>query len=735
MFGEVALIDRKGRNAHCIAMKPTECGVLNYPDYSQVFKKMQELEQKVKKNFFERVVLKDQNLWDQAKLLMSFFDKSKYIRGQTLFKKGDFCQKVWIIIEGQVVLWDNVYRPDKVHHEIDDHLRNVSRVRIDLLILRDGEMVCHEGLFDDPKKDRCKYNASFDCETIVYEASKDGLKKASDAHQIIKQFLQGKVKQMKFLLEGMVREAQEDKKRIVLKGKALESSKRAVGPVNVVVKKADVLTGIQMVKLQEEFAKIGLTGAKSPRSKINAAKTSTKLKAEEDLDILEKVTRTKLDDNEVVSNKLEQYKMLVGDDMFKPQKQDDKDSSIYGQPKRREPNPTIDYLEQMASKSSSKLPIRKLMHRIKGVATGSQSELTDELYHHTLAQLQSNASATNLGYSKTEMPQSSILNDKSEPSELLLKSSRLFLPLPSEKQVYMTRTRKNMSLPVLKGVRSISPNSTERDFVVGADSSGFGSSIQSPSRTRVGFKVSAHSTTRNEEPKNKWSSGTDFYPLQPQDKQAKLDKILMQPLNSSQLESTDIFSPPKPNPGSKFYKPQEGYNLLGQEAQTPSNPGLQSPTKESSQKKTKFHHKIKSMNFTGPSTMLFKRRTGKLVIDPSSGRMMEKVTTEGNKQSIIQGLDTNGSLKYIGLASPTNIKIGQITGQRSAGSSTRMMVKPSLPQTTADFALESLRVHGSGSVHSIPKLNSPKSFADVNTFGFGSPVKQKNPVVPVRVVQ
>ena len=100
MFGEMALINRKGRNAHCIAMSTTELGLLDYKDYTNIFKKLQDHEQKFKKQFFERVVLKDQNLWDQAKLIMSYFIKRKYSRGQSLFKKGEINQKIWILIEG-----------------------------------------------------------------------------------------------------------------------------------------------------------------------------------------------------------------------------------------------------------------------------------------------------------------------------------------------------------------------------------------------------------------------------------------------------------------------------------------------------------------------------------------------------------------------------------------------------------------------------------------------------------
>lgn len=736
MFGEVALINRKGRNAHCIAMKPTECGVLNYPDYNQVFKKMQDLEQKFKKSFFERVVLKDQNLWDQAKLLMSFFDKSKYIRGQTLFKKGEQCQKIWIVIEGQVVLWDNVYRPDKVHHEIDDHLRNVSRVRIDLLILRDGEIVGDEGLFEDQSKDRCQYNGSFDCETVVYECPKRAFKAACDQHPLIKQFMLNKVQQKKFLLDGVVKQTQSEKKHHILQGTSVQSSKSVLGPVNVIVKKSEVLANIQMAKLQSDFEEIGLSKLKTPKHRLQPKTSSSKqtLQDKEDLEILEKVTRTKIDDNDVVSNKTEQYTKLIGEDIFNNQKLDHKNSSIYGQPKRRQPNPTIDYLEEMASKSGG-VPVSKIIKRIQGIDTGSQSELTDELYQNTLMQLKNRGSRTNLGYSTSDLPKSSILNEKNEQSELLLKSSRLFLPLPSEKQIYLSKKNKNFSLPVLKGFRSLSPNSTQRDFVIGADSSGIGSSIQSPSRTRVGFKVSAHSTTRNGEFGGKSGFGVNFYSVDPTSI-AYGEAVAKNYTNSSQIESTDIASPAREKLAVSISNQQyfqrsaqgSGYNLLAQ-PETQGDPS--SPTKESFQKKTKFHHKIKSMNFAGPTTTLFKRRTDHLVIDSSSGRLMEKVSTEGNRSPI----KSEGPMKFVGPATPTHTQPASAIIQRSVAGSSRFIGKSSIAAAISSkhVAADSLRIHGSASLVSMPKLTSPKSTAEPKVLNFEAVAKTSNLTSSIRL--
>ena len=215
MFGEVALIDRKGRNAHCIAMKPTECGVLNYPDYSQVFKKMQELEQKVKKNFFERVVLKDQNLWDQAKLLMSFFDKSKYIRGQTLFKKGDHCQKIWIIIEGQVVLWDLFPVSRSLAPGGEAIRKEKLKKRLDLLILRDGDSLGDELLLEPivsgTIQTRTRYYATVEAESIIYECNLRLLRQHLETNTqdyMKKNWAQSKADARKLLLERAFSSAQ-----------------------------------------------------------------------------------------------------------------------------------------------------------------------------------------------------------------------------------------------------------------------------------------------------------------------------------------------------------------------------------------------------------------------------------------------------------------------------------------------------------------------------------------------
>ena len=189
MFGEVALINAKNRNAHCVAMADTELGLLGIKEYDLILKKLQDQEHKFKRTFFERVVLKDQNLWDQAKSLMSYFEKKKYTRGQHLYKKGEVNQKVYIITEGQVVFWDNVIIHNKKEKELKWINKQPRKKRVEILLLKEGESIGEEEIFDQSANQPQVFNATFDSETIVYECKASVLKNAAQGSTALRNFL------------------------------------------------------------------------------------------------------------------------------------------------------------------------------------------------------------------------------------------------------------------------------------------------------------------------------------------------------------------------------------------------------------------------------------------------------------------------------------------------------------------------------------------------------------------
>lgn len=189
MFGEVALINAKNRNAHCVAMADTELGLLGIKEYDLILKKLQDQEHKFKRNFFERVVLKDQNLWDQAKSLMSYFEKKKYSRGQHLYRKGEVNQKVYIITEGQVVFWDNLMIYQKQEKELKWINKQPRRKRVEILLLKEGESIGEEEIFDQSANQPQVFNATFDSETIVYECKASVLRNAAQGSTALRNFL------------------------------------------------------------------------------------------------------------------------------------------------------------------------------------------------------------------------------------------------------------------------------------------------------------------------------------------------------------------------------------------------------------------------------------------------------------------------------------------------------------------------------------------------------------------
>lgn len=203
MFGEVALINRIGRNAHCIATMATEICVLSFEDYNTIFKTMMNEEQKYKRSFFERVVLKEPSLWDYSKQITSYFEKNKYPRGAYFLKAGKQSSMVRIIVSGQVRFFYSSMIKIRQDREIDHHLRNSSQKIFDICIVGPGEMVGDEWVFDEPNPLKCisQYNAVVDTECVVYECPKKNYYQAADTHPSIYDYFRSLWRAKKALLE------------------------------------------------------------------------------------------------------------------------------------------------------------------------------------------------------------------------------------------------------------------------------------------------------------------------------------------------------------------------------------------------------------------------------------------------------------------------------------------------------------------------------------------------------
>jgi CRP-like cAMP-binding protein len=143
----------------------TEFIVLEQKDYQQAFRRINENEFKFKKSFIERVVLRDQRLWDNTKLLMNVFTKKRYPRGHCLFKKGEVSPYIWIIVEGQVVFWD--------HLGVKGFPEPINK-KIDLLILGEGEFINEDTLLSN-NPSPSPLNVSAEGDVVLYIALKRDL--------------------------------------------------------------------------------------------------------------------------------------------------------------------------------------------------------------------------------------------------------------------------------------------------------------------------------------------------------------------------------------------------------------------------------------------------------------------------------------------------------------------------------------------------------------------------------
>ena len=288
MFGEVALINAKNRNAHCVAMADTELGLLGIKEYDLILKKLQDQEHKFKRTFFERVVLKDQNLWDQAKSLMSYFEKKKYTRGQHLYKKGEVNQKVYIITEGQVVFWDQSFIRGKMDKDVDEHLMTGHRRRFDLLLLKEGEIFGEEHLFDDSASHKAEYSASPEGELVTYECPKKNLRVACDKLPAIKHFFRQNIKAKMLLLENLRLMYLRKVRLIENEGRGLEEKK---------AKSASVVSKTsELAKVADDFLSIFRA---EPIRQANPKPAQKKKSAEL---FVSSITRTKVDPSHLVAD-------------------------------------------------------------------------------------------------------------------------------------------------------------------------------------------------------------------------------------------------------------------------------------------------------------------------------------------------------------------------------------------------------------------------------------------------
>ena len=216
-------------------MEFTDLGILDIESYNQIFKKLQEEEQRFKKGFFERTVFKEQHLWDQAKLIMSYFDKRVYPRGYNLFKRGTACKKVWIVVEGQVVFWENVAIKKTIDYDhISQLVKSQPVKRVDCIIQADGDFIGEEVALDtiesSPKnylniQTRPKlyeYFATTNTQIICYECTKESFAHLFKINNDMREFFTKRI-ESKIMLISHMRDKLDQRKSKINLTQAVES--------------------------------------------------------------------------------------------------------------------------------------------------------------------------------------------------------------------------------------------------------------------------------------------------------------------------------------------------------------------------------------------------------------------------------------------------------------------------------------------------------------------------------
>lgn len=228
MFGEIALIYKLRRNAHCVALVDTSVALLDADNFHKIFGAIQEAEERFKKNFFERFIFKDPNLWLHLKTVTRFFQKRKFNKGYHFFKTGDPTEKIFVLVSGQVLFWVMAEQKGTVNaysnKDLKASLRGVNKSPLNLCILKEGELLGEENILEDSERDKKAYCAVADTECLVYETNKKGMMAACEQVPLLKNFFKAKSDAKKAIITHM-------KEKILRNSKDNRSREKAGQPM------------------------------------------------------------------------------------------------------------------------------------------------------------------------------------------------------------------------------------------------------------------------------------------------------------------------------------------------------------------------------------------------------------------------------------------------------------------------------------------------------------------------
>lgn len=183
MFGELALIYNQPRLATVISLCDSSMCLLDQKSFKNTLGKIQRHRDQQKIEFIEKNVISghSKEYGSLAHTIGINFTRRLVKKGEKLFSQGELPEKVFIVLSGQIRLWEEQSKNEAVESKskrsqnpfIDHPLMMKGKEKGDvteLAIVGEGQMIGEESLFSGHYR---QYNATADVETQVYEMNNE----------------------------------------------------------------------------------------------------------------------------------------------------------------------------------------------------------------------------------------------------------------------------------------------------------------------------------------------------------------------------------------------------------------------------------------------------------------------------------------------------------------------------------------------------------------------------------
>lgn len=220
MFGEQALIFKKRRAAHCIVVsEKCDICVMNGKDFKRIFGPLQRREEEKKKHFFEKEIISDPDMRSLARLIGVNFTKRHYYKSKILFSKGDRPDKLYLIFQGQILIWDyelesgeknnanKLTLPTDLESKTHKPLFKTraadpqNKKRFDLMLSGPGKMIGEEELFTGKRR---RYHALVESESIIYEVEYERMLNVCNENHFVRNVLKQKIADKEIIVNSII---------------------------------------------------------------------------------------------------------------------------------------------------------------------------------------------------------------------------------------------------------------------------------------------------------------------------------------------------------------------------------------------------------------------------------------------------------------------------------------------------------------------------------------------------